>query len=106
MGFDCLTDGTGLKYACQVAKEACPTSKAKAKRPPKRTNSNIKRRNWKRSVHQSLPKCTKEPVAVCLVVCQTCLVPLVVTLLVLLLVDQPLRKSINNSVFAGRPTYA
>ena len=62
-----------------------------------RTNSNTKRRNWKRSAHQSSPRCTKVLVVVCQAVCQICLVPLVVTLLVLPLEDQPLKKSINAS---------
>merc|ERR1712029_82348 len=63
----------------------------------KRMNSNTKRRNWKRSAHQSSPRCTKVLVVVCQAVCQTCLVPLVVTLLLLPLEDQPLKKSINAS---------
>merc|ERR1711860_452322 len=53
--------------------------------------------NWKRPAHQSSPRCTKVLVVVCQAVCQTCLVPLVVTLLVLPLEDQPLKKSINSS---------
>merc|ERR1712096_422721 len=62
------------------------------------------KKSWRKCVLLSSPRCTREPVAVCQVVCRTCPVPPVVTLLVLPLEDQLLKRSINVSVFS-RATY-
>merc|ERR1711979_62864 len=70
----------------------------------KRMNLNTRRRNSKKFVLQSSPRCTKEPV-VCQVVCQevcpveclaVCPVETVLMLVVLHLAGQPLKKSINR----------
>merc|ERR1712131_423651 len=66
-------------------------------KPPRRTSSPIRRRSSRRCALQSLPKCTRVPVAVCQVVCPTWAAPqLVVTHKALLLAVQPLRRSINT----------
>merc|ERR1712110_778382 len=64
---------------------------------PRRTSTNTKRKNWKRSAHQSSPKCTKELVVVCQAVCQgECQVVHQAVTTALHRVDQLLKKLINR----------
>merc|ERR1712048_994736 len=61
----------------------------------KRMNLNTRRRNSKKFVLQSSPRCTKEPV-VCQVVCPVECLAVCPVEVVLHLAGQPLKKSINR----------
>lgn len=75
-------------------------------RLPRRRNMSISRRSSRRCVAQSSPNCTR--VLECLVTClRVCLVASPVHLVVLLLVvplDQPLRRSTKHSIFLSYRT--
>merc|ERR1712127_1165891 len=82
----------------QIA-EACDEASSgwTVTRRPRRTSSPTRRRSSRRCAHQSSPRCTRAPVAVCPVACPTWAAPqLVVTRPVVLpLAGQLLRRSIN-----------
>merc|ERR1712218_627441 len=99
-----------LTKSSKLPRSAIPLSRGWIRtRRLRRTNSNTKRRNWKRCAPQSSPRCTKPEacqVVECPVVCQeVCPVVPQAVMHPLHLVDQLSKKLINRTKYARIRNY-